>query len=619
MDNKKYQPVLKWRILIAYAVFLVLIAVIFLWALSKLSELGDASQEILKENYNSIIAAENMVDSIERQDSITLILFSDYSASLLEDFKKNEQDFLSWLKAAAENETIQGEGVLIEKLEKHYNSYLNSFYQFMVKEYQRTGNEGRRQFYLNDLMGKFHQVREACIALRNLNQHTMFLTSERTREIAAKSRISLIIVGSGTLLAGFLLSLLFSHLLTRPMQEILEAIDEISRGNYNIKLGSKSKDEFGQLAAEFNRMSQKLQFYQNLNIKQILTETKKNEAIINKIDDGVIVVNEEMKITNINTKAADIFHMSQSESLDRHFLEVIKEETLFKNIKSIMGTGKHEKKEGENLIEIQGEKGIKYYQYTITPLFMKKESVFGAVVLITDITKFRILDKMKSEFVMAASHELKTPLTGMQMSVDLLKEKVKGKELTELVDMIGEEISRLSNLVSDLLNLSKMESGQLPLNFELCPFSETLDKALSVLENQVREKGIKVDVDSKESPPFYHDTEKIVWVLVNLIGNALRYTEEKGKVAVKTRMIRDNLYVTVRDFGPGISPEDLSRVFDRFFQTGDKEKQGASGLGLSISREIIHAHKGTIWVESEKGNGAAFTFTLPMRTIEEEG
>jgi len=618
MKDNRFKPLLKWKILTANAVFLALIAIVFLWSLENLKKLGAASQEILQENYNSIIAAEKMIGSVERQDSISLILFSEYNPDLMNEFKENEREFFVWLKAASENVTIDGERKIVDDLSDHYKNYLDTFYQFMVAHYQRVNTDSRRHFYLNTLMAKFQKVRNSCIDLRNLNQNTMFKTSEQTKIITQKSRTSLTVISGIVLLIGIFLSLFFSHIFSKPVQEMTEALGEISQGNYDVKLDVKSTDEFGQLAAEFNKMTQKILLYQNLNIRQLITETKKNEAIINRIDDGIIVIDEECRITNINIKASNIFHVSQTEALNRHFLEVIREEDLFNDLKAVLSGNKRDYQWGEKTLEIDYDKKKNYFQYTITPLYMKKEPVLGAVILITDITKYKNLDKMKSEFVMAASHELRTPLTGVQMSINLLDERIKDKELKKLVNMVNEEINRLRNLIEDLLNLSKIESGQIPLNYEKCSLEETVNKALAILSNQIRKKGINVISSFKHVPLFYYDHEKIVWVIVNLVGNAIRYSPENSIIKVNGKILREDCYVTVEDRGGGINEKDIPRIFDRFFQSRDKEKQGGSGLGLSITREIIHAHKGAIWVESVEGSGSKFIFTLPLRLFEEE-
>ncbi|MFO7536751.1 MAG: ATP-binding protein, partial [Chloroflexota bacterium] len=224
-------------------------------------------------------------------------------------------------------------------------------------------------------------------------------------------------------------------------------------------------------------------------------------------------------------------------------------------------------------------------------------------------------DRLKSEFIMTASHELRTPLTGLAMSVNLLGEQAwerLSSSEQELVTAAQEEAKRLKALVNDLLDLSKIESGRLPLEPEVLDISLLIERAVDLLLSQAREKEIKLTWEGEEPTILVEaDPNKIIWVLTNLIANALRYTAEGGYVKVTARRHGAVVYVSVEDNGTGIPWEYQSRIFDKFVQVADGQTPGGTGLGLAISKEIVKAHQGTIWVESTPGEGSTFTFTLP--------
>jgi NtrC-family two-component system sensor histidine kinase KinB len=229
---------------------------------------------------------------------------------------------------------------------------------------------------------------------------------------------------------------------------------------------------------------------------------------------------------------------------------------------------------------------------------------------------------LKSEFVMTASHELRTPLTSIGMSVAMLKETAAAKlndQERELLDVCNEEVSRLKALVNDLLDLSKIEAGKLELFLEPIAPSFLSQQAAAMMRNQYESKGINLMVEvPAELPEVQADPNKIVWVLVNLLANAVRYTSAGGHIWLRGERLGDMIQFSVKDDGPGVPQEMQSRIFDKFVRLDQGEATSGSGLGLAISKEIIRAHRGVIWLESEPGQGSNFIFTLPMAVGTEE-
>ena len=604
---------LRKKIFIGYGVALALMILVFMWALVHLLDLGQASEAILRENYKSILAAENMVYAIERQDSATLLLFLGYEDQAWKQFRDNESLFFQWLGRARDNITVEGEEKIVKTIENEYNTYLNHIAE--LRPVYKSNLQKTATFYHETILPSFNSVRNACIHLREINQETMFNASERARHIAKRAIWSMVIIGSAAIGIGLGFSLFLSNLLVKPVRQMMEATRKISEGNYDVEISIQSSDELGDLTGDFNEMAKKLKAYHDLNIDQIMAEKRKSEAIIRSIDDGIVVIDDAFKVSSINPTAAKALHIESDPMQNKHFLEVIKDEQLFNYVKHTIETGQSPAiEERKNILTIeQGEKPH-HYQFSITPVRGKAGSLLGVVLLLRDVTRLTELDRLKSEFVMTASHELRTPLTSIGMSLKLLlertMEKLNEKE-RQLLLAAHEDLQRLKTLVNNLLDLSKIEAGKMEMEFENISFLTLCENALSVLKSQIDAKGVHFTSDLPQSLPHVKaDANKIIWVLTNLISNALRYTESGGVIRLSAEQLGPYVHASVSDNGPGIPFEVQSKIFDKFVQIKSDNALGGSGLGLTICKEIVRAHGGTIWVDSTPGEGSTFTFTL---------
>jgi len=445
----------------------------------------------------------------------------------------------------------------------------------------------------------------------------MLRASEHARLVAKKATWSMLIIGSAAIGIGLGFSLLLSNLLVRPLRQIMEATREIAAGNYSVEVPASSTDELGRLAGEFNSMAAKLKAYHDLNVGKIVAEKRKSEAIIQSIDDGIVVVDAEFKVTDINPTAAKLLDIDMERALDRHFLEVIGSEKLLNYIRESVETGFPPKiDEGQNVFTVQQDEKRRHYLFSITPVKTEAGSMVGVVMLLRDVTELKELDRLKSEFLMTASHELRTPLTSMGMSIDLLREGAVGKlndKEQQLLSAAHEELERIKALVNSLLDLSKIEAGKIEMEFDRVTVQLLFEKAVSTLINQANDKKVELSFSLPSAlPQVKADANKITWVLTNLISNALRYTSSGGRIQLFAEHFGPQVHLSVSDNGAGIPYEYQSKIFEKFVQVKkDKASQG-SGLGLAICKEIVRAHGGTIWVDSLPGEGSTFTFTVPV-------
>jgi NtrC-family two-component system sensor histidine kinase KinB len=600
--------------MLGYGAMLALAAVVFVWALIDLRRLGQASDAILRENYKSILAAENMMGALERQDGAALLLILGFEEEALAAFRENEAEFFQSLARAKDNITIAGEEKIVSAIEESYSGYLAEFSQLRD---QTKGAQGQvADFYHAKLRPSFLAVRGECVRLRELNQETMFRASDRAAEVAQRALWSIALIGAAAVLAGGGFSLFLTRLLVRPLHQLTAATRQVGEGDYSVEVPPASNDELGMVASEFSAMVRKLKAYHDLNVSQIMREKRKAEAILRSMDDAIVVVDEESRIANMNPAAASLFGADRSEAKGSHFLEVIKDEQLFSYVKETAESGEAPAiEEGRNVLTFGREQGARHYLYSVVPVRVAGEGLQSVVIVLRDVTRLKELDRLKSEFVMTASHELRTPLTTIGMALELLQEHPPGAltgDQKNLLTAALEETQRMKAIVSELLDLSKMEAGRIEMQFAAVPVDEVVKKALSVLAGQGAEKGIELSCHvPKGIPSVRADDNKISWVLINLIANALRHTDRGGHIRVAAEGSGAQVYISVTDDGAGIPQEHQAMIFDKFVKVGRAETEG-TGLGLAICKEIIRAHGGTIWVESKLGEGSKFTFTVPV-------
>jgi NtrC-family two-component system sensor histidine kinase KinB len=424
------------------------------------------------------------------------------------------------------------------------------------------------------------------------------------------------IIGIAAVGIGILFSLFLSNLLVRPVQQMMQATQKISAGNYDVEVSPNSSDELGRLTEEFNSMAKKLRGFHSLNIEQMMAEKRKSESIIRSIDDGIVLIDAEYKVTDVNPMAETILQIEPEKAINRHFLEVVKDEQLFEYLKQSIESGKPPRiEEKQKVLTLERDGGIRHFQFSLTPVQGRTGPLLGVVLVLRDVTRLAELDRLKSEFVMTASHELRTPLTSIGMSIDLLLEsglkKLNDKE-KQLLSAAHEDLQRLKAFANNLLDLSRIEAGKMEMEFSSNSVRPFFERVVEFFKGQADQKEVTISFDVPEGlPSVKADGNKITWVLTNLISNALHFTPPGGIIRLKAEAFGPFVQLSVSDNGPGIPYEYQSKIFDKFVQVKSNHTLGGSGLGLAICKEIVRAHGGTIWVDAVPGAGSTFTFTLP--------
>lgn len=418
---------------------------------------------------------------------------------------------------------------------------------------------------------------------------------------AASQSNKLIYIGAGI---AILLTTFFAFFLSTrigaPLRRMRSAVLQISSGNFDTRVPVVTRDEVGDLAIAFNKMSTDLK-----NNMTALTQEKEQLAgILQNMADGVLLLDKDGTIAAANPPGKKFIQSWQYEHEGKPTaaaLSGILNETI---------TGA---KQSVHEMNIQG----RFWVIILTPLFSRSK-VRGAVAVLRDMTEERHVDQMKKSFVANVSHELRTPITMIQGYSEAIIDDIAGsdQEKKDMAGIILDESKRLGRLVNELLDLARLEAGHFQLKKKDVPLAPFLSHSVTKFHNLAKNAGIdlKLDVDFDPSLRFIFDPDRIEQVLTNLIDNAIRHTRENGTVTVKARLGEPGLTVSVRDTGVGIAQEDLPFVFERFYKADKARTRGKSGtgLGLAIAQHIVDAHGGDISVNSKKGQGTTFQFTLPV-------
>jgi len=607
----------KKKILVGYGVAFALMGLVVAWAVTNLVSLGKATDAILSENYRSILAAENMVNALERQDSAILLMFLGNTVNGITGFRESEKVFLEWLGRAKDNITVQGEADLVQSIESDYIKYRREFSRLTdLRDTLQPSRHSSLTVYQELVHPLFTRVREACVGLRHLNEKTMYGASVRASHVAKRAIWSTILVSASALIVALVFSVFLAERIVRPIRRFMEATRKISSGDYAIQVPVETSDELGRLAGEFNQMAKQLGRYHEMNIEQIITEKNKAEAILASIEDGLVVFDTNVKVTGINPAARRMLGLEFTETASLQCADIFPDPNICDLIHKTVETGIQPTVPDEQRIVSfpEGERP-RHYLFSVTAIRGRDRNLSGIVLLLRDVTRLKEVERLKSDFVVAASHELRTPLTSLGMSVDLLLENVAqglAEKDRDLLQAAHEEVHRMKALVNDLLDLSKIEAGRIDLEFESVPISTLFDHVQAVFKSQMDIKAVSLtSAMTGDLPDIRADANKITWVLTNLVSNALRYVSNGGHIKLMAHRIGPNVHLSVRDDGPGIPPEYHSKIFEKFVQMKERDA-GGTGLGLAICKEIVRAHGGAIWVESPSGQGSTFTFTLPV-------
>jgi len=399
---------------------------------------------------------------------------------------------------------------------------------------------------------------------------------------------------------SLLIALLFSKIISKPVKELYIASNKIAKGDFDVRINIKSNDEFSNLADSFNYMTQE--------IKSLFSDiTQKKEElskIISSIREGLVIINKEDRIILSNESFNKIFGLENITG--KYYWETIREPSIINLLKKAA----ENRKEVVSEIEYNG----RIYIASVTEIGLTNEFI----LTLSDITEIRKIESIKKEFISNLSHELKTPLTSIKGFIETLEEEVRNEKHKNHLNIVKRNLERLINIVNDMMLLSKFEEKGFKLELEKVNLKSILENILKIFEHKIKENKLKFTVDIETNlPEIVADPFKIEQMLVNLIDNAIKYSEKEDEIRISMTRVDSVIKINIEDTGIGIPKEHLPHIFERFYvvDKSRSRKLGGTGLGLSIVKHIVLHHNGSINVESEPGKGTKFTIHLPINPI----
>lgn len=533
------------------------------------NRITDESKDIIKDNYETLNYSRDMLREMDELTGID-------SLAAYAGFEKN-------LLLQEKNITEPGEKELTASLRKNFNAIR-----------QQHNPDSLRSLIRKDISG-----------IMQLNLNAINTKNQAAKASAENAKTIITIILTICILLGLTFIFNFPSLVADPIARLTEGIRGIAAKKYEQRIHLNRKDEFGELAAAFNAMAEKLHDYEHSNLSLILFEKKRAEAVINSLKDASIGIDNNGLVLFANQQALQLLNLPYADIVGRSQEQVKKGNDLFRFLVN----------EQNNIpFRIALEEKENYFTKEIIELNHEGQKT-GSVIVIKNITPFKELDVAKTNFIATVSHELKTPLASSDFSLKLLEDERTGTltdEQKELVRSLKEDNKRLLRILSELLDLTQVESGKIQLSLQEVEVNSLIDKAIASVSNMAKEKKLVITTNSDNKGAFvYADADKCTWVLNNFLTNAIRYSSEGQPIDVQVKYADHQLMLSVQDYGKGIEGQYLGKIFDRYFRVpGTKD---GTGLGLAICKEFIEAQGGKIGVESEQGQGSRFYFTLPMR------
>ncbi len=543
-----------------------------------LNQLKTDTENILVANYNSLEYSRNMLIALE------------------DGTEKSYSKFESNLQSQEKNITEIGEFDVTSALRKNFN------------EFKITRSDSTLEA----------AIRKDIFRLMDMNMQAIQRKSEVAQVTADKAVFWIALTGTLCFLIAFILLVNLPSNIANPIKELTESIQQIAAKNYSERVHFESHNEFGQLARSFNIMAEKLEEYNNSNLAELMMAKKRIETLINNLHDPVIGLDENLKIIFVNEEAIKISGLNNLEIVGKQAQELAVKNDLIRSLIQDLMNGESGNGPKQNSIKIFSENKESYFEketlhISITPTGESTSKLVGHVIFLRNVTSYKELDFAKTNFIATVSHEFKTPISSIKMSLQLLENEQVGKlndEQKILLKSIKDDASRLLKITGELLNMTQVESGNIQLTILPSDPKEILWYAINATKTQADQKQIRFEINCPDNiPNVQADNEKTAWVLTNLISNAIMYSYDNSIIYLSIQQSKNQVQFTVRDIGQGIAPQYKDKIFDRYFRVPGTKKDG-TGLGLAISKEFIEAQGGQIAVDSEFGAGSTFTLTL---------
>ena len=599
---------LRAKLLLAQAPLAVILALLGAASVTFLSVLGRSPELILKDNYRSVLAAERMIQVLDRVQAEALALAAGRASAVDGGAQRR---FEAELNVQEHNITERGEAEATRRLRQSWHDY-----QAAVARLEASAGPERLRVYFDALEPAHRAVVSAADEVLGLNQDAMASKSERARREAERNSTVVVVITAAALGLGLLVSLSLTARMLRPLASLTRTVRRIGEGDLGARVEVTGQDEIATLASEFNTMADRIGQYRSSSLGELLQAQQASQAAIDSLPDPVLVLEPQGGILNLNGAAEAMLHLGAGglppslSAIDPAVREVV--DRVVAHV--LAGKGAYVPRGFEEAVRVASPEGDRHLLPRATPLRSEQGGIVGVTLVLQDVTRLMRFDELKNDLVATVAHEFRTPLTSLRMAIHLCAEEVVGpltEKQTDLLLAARQDCERLQGIVDDLLDLSRIQSGRMALQVTRLDAGALLAAA----EGALRSAADAAQVELRVTPPEERlqvegDEERLQLVLTNLLANAIRHTPAGGRITLGVRLAGARARFEVRDTGEGISREHHERIFEKFYRVPGA-RAGGVGLGLYITREIVEAHGGAVGVESEPGQGSTFWFTLP--------
>lgn len=415
-------------------------------------------------------------------------------------------------------------------------------------------------------------------------------------------------------------ALFLARSLTLPLLRLSRSAEEISHEKFPEPIDIRTGDELQELAETFNRMVERLKKYAEMQVDRLILEQQKSEAVLFSMGDGIVMTDKDGRIQLANRKALEFLNKKDYEPLaEKSLADILPEDSALRG--AMVEVARDTKEAGVKEVDLSTDDRRQFLRVSAHRLMSpsnKKE--LGVVTVIQDVTLLKELDSMKEEFLLSITHDLRNPLGSISGFLEFLKKGVAGvlnEQQSSMVESMLKSANRLMTMVNNILDVAKMEDQNVEVILKEASMAGIASHPLDILGALAQRRGIELILDAEEEFTINVDASQIERVATNLVGNAIKFAPDDGKIIVHVEDAGEAIRVCVEDNGPGIPASHLEKIFGKFEQVPG-QKRGGTGLGLTISKRFVEAHKGRIWVESEYGHGARFYFTIPKNLRQDE-
>ncbi|MDH2013769.1 ATP-binding protein [Pseudomonas juntendi] len=592
----KWPPMkLRTRLFLSISALVTVALLGLLLGLVSVLQMATMQQQLVRDTTHSLEVGLKLRQNLGEQ--LNLILDDDTAPENLRSLQDNFQSLLA--------KGLEQGG------ERTGFSKANSNYQAFLQAYRDSPAPARSMGVDQPLGAAFNQVRTDLIDSHRQALDLITRSEERSRDRALLVSGVLGLMGLVVLVLGFISAHNIARRFGQPIEALATAADQLGKGNFDVTLPVTQAAELNQLTRRFGLMADALRKHQATNVDELLAGQQRLQAVLDSIDDGLLIIDRQGRLEHLNPVAQRQLGWNDSR-VGSSLAEALQRPELEQQLRQVLRGGSLDRPPDDLNMEVDEESRL--LTYSLTPVSHPQGPILGAVMVLHDVTEQRAFERVRSEFVLRASHELRTPVTGMHMAFGLLRERVKfppeARE-NDLLETIGEEMQRLTQLINDLLNFSRYQSGLQKLELAPCAIDELVERAQLRVADQAAHKQIELVSDLEQPMPrIQADPAQLDRVLDNLLHNAIRHTPKGGRIRLHARRHAERVIISVEDNGEGIAYGQQGRIFEPFVQVG--RKKGGAGLGLALCKEIVQLHGGRMGVFSRPGQGTQFYMALPV-------